>query len=156
MKIAVVNQQTACKWDKSYEPLIRKAIKQVGRMCRPAAASEVNVVVVDARDIREFNYVYRGKDQVTDVLSFAITETRDDEPLYESPEPDNMLGDILICMERVLAQAEEYGHTLQRELAFLTVHGMLHLLGYDHEDENERLLMRSLEDKLMQGLGLPR
>lgn len=156
MKIAVVNQQTACKWDKSYEPLIRKAINQVGRMCRLAANCEVNVVIVDASDIREFNYVYRGKDQVTDVLSFAIKETHDDEPEYESPEPDNMLGDILICMERVLAQAAEYGHTPQRELAFLTVHGMLHLLGYDHEEENERVLMRSLEDKLMESLGLLR
>ncbi|MGE5543741.1 MAG: rRNA maturation RNase YbeY [Bacillota bacterium] len=156
MKIAVVNQQTTCKWEKSYEPLIRKALNQVGKMCRLAADCEVNVVIVDASDIREFNYIYRGKDQVTDVLSFAMTETHHDEPEYENPEPDNMLGDIIICMERVLAQAEEYGHTPQRELAYLTVHGMLHLLGYDHEEENERVLMRSLEDKLMKGLGLPR
>lgn len=156
MRIAVVNQQTVCKWEKSYEPLIRKAISQVGKMCRLAAACEVNVVILDANDIQEFNYMYRGRDQVTDVLSFAITEIRDDEPEYESPEPDNMLGDILICMERAFNQAEEYGHTPQRELAFLTVHGMLHLLGYDHEEENERVLMRSLEDKVMEGLGLPR
>ncbi len=156
MKIAIVNQQTTCKWEKSYGPLIRKAINQVGKMCRLAAASEVNVVIVDASDMREFNYVYRGKDQVTDVLSFAMKEIGDNEPDYESPEPDHMLGDILICMERVVAQAEEYGHSPQRELAFLAVHGMLHLLGYDHEEENERVLMRTLEDKLMEGLGLLR
>ncbi|MGI6550017.1 MAG: rRNA maturation RNase YbeY [Syntrophomonadales bacterium] len=156
MKTAIVNQQTACKWQKSNEPLIRKAINQVGKMCRLAAASEVNVVIVDTNDIREFNYVYRGMDQVTDVLSFAITETRDDEPDYESPETDYMLGDILICMERVLAQAQEYGHSPQRELVYLTVHGMLHLLGYDHEEENERVLMRSMEEKVMESLGLLR
>lgn len=156
MKIAVVNQQTACKWEKSYEPLIRKAINQVDKMCRLPANSEVNVVIVDVNDMREFNCIYRGKDQPTDVLSFAITEMHDDEPEYENPEPDNMLGDILICIERALAQAEEYGHTPQRELAFLTVHGMLHLLGYDHDEENERVVMRSLEDKLMEGLDLPR
>jgi len=156
LRIAIVNQQTAHKWDKTYGPLIRKAVNQVGKMCCLPAASEVNVVILDANDIREFNYIYRGMDKPTDVLSFAITEVRDDEPHYENPEPDNMLGDILICLEMAVRQAEEYGHSIQRELAFLTVHGMLHLLGYDHEEENERTLMRSLEEKVMEGLGLSR
>ncbi len=154
MRIAIVNQQTSRKWEKSFEPLLRKAVDQVGKMCRLPSASEVNVVIMDANDIREFNYIYRGIDEVTDVLSFAITEVSHDEPEYKCPEPDNMLGDILICLDRAFAQADEYGHSPQREIAFLTVHGMLHLLGYDHEEENERVLMRSLEEKAMENLGL--
>lgn len=156
MKVAVSNRQTACKWEDTYESLIRKAVDQVGRMCRLSPDCEVNVVIVDADDIKELNCVYRGEDRVTDVLSFGMMEMHEDEPEYEIPEPDNMLGDIVICMEKVLAQSEEYGHTPQRELAYLTVHGMLHLLGYNHEDESERTLMRSMEDKLMEGLNLQR
>ena len=114
------------------------------------------MVIVDADEIKELNRVYRGEDKVTDVLSFGMTERHEDEPEYEVPEPDNMLGDIVICMEKVLAQAQEYGHSPERELAYLTVHGVLHLLGYDHEDESERTLMRSMEDKLMEGLDLKR
>jgi probable rRNA maturation factor len=95
-------------------------------------------------------------DKPTDVLSFAITETRDDEPFYESPGDDHMLGDILICLDVAVNQAVDLGHSVERELVFLTVHGMLHLLGYDHEEEGERQLMRSLEDKIMEDLGLPR
>ncbi|NLB18079.1 MAG: rRNA maturation RNase YbeY [Syntrophomonadaceae bacterium] len=156
MKTAIINQQTNYKWGESEESLIRKAVNQVGKMCKVPPTTEVNVVILDANDIREFNYVYRGMDKTTDVLSFAINERSDDEPEYEIPEADNMLGDILICMERAFSQAEEYGHSLQRELAYLTVHGMLHLLGHDHEDDNEGGLMRSLEEKAMEGLGLIR
>jgi len=156
LKTAIINQQTNYKWEKGDESLIRKAVNQVGKMCKMPPTTEVNVVILDANDIREFNYVYRGMDETTDVLSFAINERSDDEPEYENPEADNMLGDILICLERACSQAKEYGHSLQRELAFLTVHGMLHLLGFDHEDDNERALMRSLEEKAMEGLGLTR
>ncbi len=156
IKIAIINQQTDYDWEKSYRSLVRKAVNQIGKLCNVPASSEVNVVIVDAQAIREFNSVYRGIDKETDVLSFAINEIGDEEPAYESPEPDNMLGDILICMERAYSQAQEYGHTLERELAFLTVHGMLHLLGYEHENDNEKMLMRSLEEKAMEGLGLVR
>lgn len=156
MRVAVINQQTACKWEDDYERLIHRAVDEVGRMCRLAPDCEVSVVIVDADEIRELNRVYRGEDKVTDVLSFGMMEKHEDEPEYEVPEPDNMLGDIVICMEKVLAQAQEYGHSPERELAYLTVHGMLHLLGYDHEDESERSLMRSMEDKLMEGLSLQR
>lgn len=156
MKISIVNQQTDHKWDKSWEALIRKALSHIGKLRKMPAQTEVNIVVVDKHYIRELNYVYRGMDKPTDVLSFAITETRDDEPFYESPGDDYMLGDILICLDVAVNQATDLGHSVERELVFLTVHGMLHLLGYDHEEEGERQLMRSLEDKIMEDLGLPR
>lgn len=156
MKISIVNQQTTNKWDKGWESLIRKTVNHIGKMRKLATATEVNVVMVDSQYIRELNFIYRGIDQSTDVLSFAMRETADAEPDYEVMEPDNMLGDIVICLDIAQAQAEEYGHPLDRELAYLTVHGMLHLLGYDHEEEGERQLMRALEEKILEGLGLTR
>jgi probable rRNA maturation factor len=156
LRISIVNQQTEHKWEKGWETLIRKAINNIGKLCKLSPPLEVNVVVVDSQYIQELNYIYRGLDRPTDVLSFSITETAEEEPLYETPEQDHMMGDIIICLDIAVKQAAEYEHSVERELVFLTVHGMLHLLGYDHEEEGERLLMRSLEDKIMQGLGLER
>lgn len=156
MRVAVVNQQTSYKWDKKWESLIRKAVNQVAKLRKLPANTEVNVVVVDSRYIQELNYLYRGVDQPTDVLSFSMSETREEEPYYDPPETENVLGDIVICIDKVLSQAQEYGHSVEREWAYLTVHGMLHLLGYDHEEEGERTLMRSLEEKIMDSLGLKR
>lgn len=135
---------------------MRKAVNQVGKMRKLPDESEVNVVVVDSQYIQELNYVYRGMDRPTDVLSFSMTEINDEEPSYESPEQDHMLGDIVICLELAIEQANEYNHSCERELAYLTVHGMLHLLGYDHEEEGEQTLMRSLEEKVMEALSLKR
>lgn len=156
MRISITNQQTNNKWDRNWESVMRKAVSQLGKMRGLSPATEVNLVIVDSVYIQELNYIYRGIDNPTDVLSFAITETREEEPYYEMPEPDNMLGDIVICLEVAMRQGEEYGHGIERELAFLTVHGMLHLLGYDHEEEGERTLMQSLEKKALEGLGLGR
>ncbi|MGE5371654.1 MAG: rRNA maturation RNase YbeY [Solirubrobacterales bacterium] len=156
MRISIVNQQTTHKWDKAWETLIRKSLNHVGKLRKLPPGMEVNVVLVDGHYIQELNYIYRGVDRPTDVLSFAITETGEAEPDYEMPEPDKMLGDIVICLDIAQNQAADYGHSIERELAFLSVHGMLHLLGYDHEEEGERQLMRSLEDKIMEEIGLSR
>ncbi|MGE5403918.1 MAG: rRNA maturation RNase YbeY [Candidatus Saccharibacteria bacterium] len=156
MRISVVNQQTDHKWNKSWDSLIRKAVNYIGKLRKLPAPTEVNLIIVDKAYIQELNYIYRRIDNPTDVLSFSMNEIRDEEPHYEAPEEDHMMGDIVICLDIALSQAEEYGHSVERELVFLTVHGMLHLLGYDHEEEGERALMRSLEDKIMDGLGLAR
>ncbi|KAF0198129.1 MAG: hypothetical protein FD169_192 [Bacillota bacterium] len=104
---------------------------------------------VDDEAIAELNLHYRGKVGPTDVLSFALEEGE------EFIVPDNaplMLGDIIISVERAKAQSEEYGHSLEREIAYLLVHGLLHLAGFDHDDDNEGE-MSALNDEIVRELG---
>ncbi|MBP2649682.1 MAG: metalloprotease ybeY [Firmicutes bacterium] len=116
--------------------------------------TEVSVVFVDDEYIRELNRDYRGKDMATDVLSFALDEG--DEPAVLDGPEESLLGDIIISIETAERQAEEYGHSLDRELAYLTVHGMLHLVGYDHEDEQDKVKMRQQEENILMKLGISR
>lgn len=122
--------------------------------------AEVSVVLADDEYIHQLNRQYRGKDMPTDVLSFAMNDLCQGEHEPNIAEaPDNMeilLGDIIISLETTARQAEEYGHSLERELAYLTVHGMLHLLGYDHEEEEERAEMRQEEEYVLSLLGITR
>ncbi len=115
----------------------------------------VSVTFTDNAGIRELNREYRQKDAATDVLSFPMYTMEDDD----RPEPDMaaQLGDIVLSLERAAEQAAEYGHSFRRETAFLTVHSMLHLLGYDHErsEEEEKDMFRRQEE-IMNILGLPR
>ncbi len=92
----------------------------------------------------------------TDVLSFAMNELSEGEPNVKFTEELNVLGDIVISLEKAEEQSKEYGHSLQRELGFLVAHGMLHLLGYDHETEDEEKVMRQLEKKILQESKLER
>lgn len=118
--------------------------------CDPAA--EVSIVFVDDEYIQRLNREYRGVDAPTDVLSFALNEG---EPMPED-EGEQLLGDVVISLPTAERQAVEYGHSLEREVAFLTVHGVLHLLGYDHQTEEERRLMREKEEAVLRSLGLAR
>lgn len=117
---------------------------------------EVSVLITDDAELHRLNREYRGIDAPTDVLSFAADA--DDGPMFaQPPGMPRYLGDLAISYERVLAQAAEYGHSQARELAFLAVHGTLHLLGYDHERGSEdAAVMRGREEAIMQILGLPR
>ena len=123
--------------------------------------AEIDITVVDADTIREMNAEYRSKDSVTDVLSFPMYEFYNGEPREElDEEPDTgcvMLGDMILCYTRACEQAKEFGHSAARECGYLTTHSMLHLLGYDHErnDEDTRL-MRSKEEEYMNVIGLTR
>ncbi|GAK06440.1 MULTISPECIES: rRNA maturation RNase YbeY [Geomicrobium] len=112
--------------------------------------TECSLVFVHEDRIQELNRDYRNKDAVTDVLSFALN---DDEQM---PGDEHVLGDIVICVERMKEQAEEYEHSIERELAFLSVHGLLHLLGYDHMDEEEEREMFTLQEELLSAYGLGR
>jgi len=105
---------------------------------------EVSVVICDDAEIQTLNLEYRGMDYPTDVLSFSQIEGEDDFP--HAPDEVRPLGDIVISYDRVRAQAVEYGHSEKRELAYLAVHGLLHVLGFDHESEAERLEMRGAEE----------
>lgn len=117
---------------------------------------EVSVIFVDNEQIREINKEYRETDKETDVLSFPMTN--EGEEFTVNPETGcNMLGDIVISLEKALAQSEEYGHSFKREVAFLTVHSMLHLLGYDHEkSEEEEAEMFGKQEIVLETLGLGR
>lgn len=119
-------------------------------------AAEVSVTFVDNEGIRELNNLHRGIDRETDVLSFPLG---DDENGYEI-DPDNdaiMLGDIVISLEQAARQAEEYGHSYRREVAFLITHSLFHLLGYDHVNgEEEEKLMFSKQEKVLDKLGITR
>ena len=115
---------------------------------------EVSLVFADDDYIRELNREYRGKDMPTDVLSFALDEG--DEPDVVGGPVEVLLGDIVISLETACRQAAEFGHSLERELAFLTVHGLLHLLGYDHDSEPEKLQMRQQEECILSLAGISR
>jgi probable rRNA maturation factor len=124
-----------------------------------SGAIEVSVLVTDDATLHQLNRDYRNVDAPTDVLSFADDEEGDAAPaaFVRPPDAPRYLGDLAISYERVVAQASEYGHSQARELAFLTVHGMLHLLGYDHErGAEDQAAMRAREEAIMQQLGLPR
>ena len=117
--------------------------------------AEVSVTFVDDEGIRELNKKFRGMDKPTDVLSFPLLdyEGESEEPFFD--ELCHNLGDIVISLERAMAQANEFGHSFEREVAFLTAHSMLHLLGYDHElSEEDDADMRRRQNDIMDRLGL--
>lgn len=117
--------------------------------------AEVSLTIVDNEEIRELNNEFRGKDSVTDVLSFPMSENGE----YDiDPETDRiMLGDIVISAERARQQAEEYGHSFEREMCFLATHSMFHLLGYDHEiSEEEEKIMFQKQNVVLDRLGIVR
>lgn len=124
---------------------------------------EVSLSVVSEEVIRETNRDFRQIDKVTDVLSFPLVEFDGKSPAEAVAEgdidPDTgevCLGDVIICYQRAKEQAKEYGHSLERELGFLTVHSMLHLLGYDHMDPDEEVIMSEKQKMILEGIGLPR
>lgn len=125
---------------------------------------EVDLTFVNNERIHELNLEYRGIDRPTDVLSFAMNETGEDELeiVYAHEEGEEgedvpyVLGDIIISVTRAQEQALEYGHSLERELGFLFVHGFLHLLGYDHQDAVSEAEMMSKQEKVLAQVGLTR
>ncbi|MEA4913459.1 MAG: rRNA maturation RNase YbeY [Christensenella sp.] len=131
------------------EELIRRAVACT--LVKNKAAGEVCVLITDAEEIQRLNSSYRQIDRVTDVLTFPAWEG--DAILCP---PDGYLGDIAICLERAEEQAEEYGHSLERELAFLSVHGALHLLGYDHMEPDDERKMLAQQDEILNELGYHR
>lgn len=131
--------------------VVETALKMEGRNDDP----EVSIVLVEDEYIRELNLQYRHKDQPTDVLSFSMEEASEDEPSLEWDE-GSMLGDIIVSVETAARQAEEYGHSELREMAYLVTHGMFHLMGYDHENDDERRNMRDKEEHVLAILDIPR
>lgn len=128
--------------------LVENILNEAALFEKVSKGSEISVTFVDDESIREINRQYRDKDQVTDVISFALND--DDTELVVDEAIPNLLGDIIVSYPRVLEQAEEYQHSVDRELGFLVIHGFLHLLGYDHmTEEEEKVMFKKQEDILM-------
>ncbi|MCK8815929.1 rRNA maturation RNase YbeY [Natroniella sulfidigena] len=142
MEILINNLQDKLEVEKKLERLIRKVVKKV-LLEKNERNKEVSIALVDNKYIQELNHRYRDQNKATDVLSFP-------------QEDELLLGDIIISLERAAQQATEYNHSLQREVGFLTVHGMLHLLGYNHYQAAEKKIMRTKEEEILAGLGLTR
>lgn len=109
----------------------------------------LSIIFVGTKEIQDLNRQYRGIDRVTDVISFAFEDTKN-----TLPEDIRVLGDIYICIPKMIEQALEYGHSEKRELSFLTVHGLLHLLGYDHMKPEEESIMFPLQDNILSSMGI--
>lgn len=120
--------------------------------CIDTDRSEISVTFVDMEEIHQLNLDYRQVDRPTDVLSFPQFDDLNDLP----EDGEIALGDVVICAEKAKEQAEEFGHSFERELLYLFVHSVLHLLGYDHMDEDEKAVMRRREEELMKQIGLAR
>ncbi|NMC33338.1 MAG: rRNA maturation RNase YbeY [Veillonellaceae bacterium] len=141
------------------EETLQTVLQKTAELLKLADDTEISVLLVDNATIQELNRDYRGKDTPTDVLSFPQEEELDAEaePAVIGGPSTRMLGDIVISVEKAVAQATEYGHSVERELAFLAIHGLLHLLGHDHEKgEAAKKLMRAEEKRILAALDISR
>ena len=154
-KVCIEDRQHEVKIPTGTRLLIRRCCNAVLDMENFTDRAEVNIYFVDSDYIRQINLEKRGKDAVTDVLSFPMGENGE----YDvNPETGaKLLGEMMICVSRAQEQAEQYGHSFRREMAYLTAHSMLHILGYDHEQGGlDAVRMREKEETVMIQLGLPR
>ena len=155
MKIYFENEQDKLPITYRMKMLVREAIEQTLDYEQYGNPCEVSVTFTDNENIRKLNQKFRGIDRATDVLSFPLFDYEGNSEEPPINELKGMLGDIVISLERAEEQAEEYGHSFQREVAFLTVHSMLHLLGYDHETgEEDETDMRRRQSEIMDLMGL--
>lgn len=153
--VNITNKQKTVKIPTGVRMLVRRCCNAVLQLEEFPHPAEISVVFLDNEQIRELNRDYRQKDTPTDVLSFPMTDENGEYEINHDTDAV-ILGDVVISMEKAMEQAEMYGHSLEREIGFLTAHSVLHLLGYDHENGGmERVRMREKEEQVMQNLGLP-
>lgn len=151
--------------NKKYEELLTGVIQMAAREEACPYEIQVNVLFTDNENIRAINQAERGIDRPTDVLSFPMAEyetpgdfshMEEDFTLFDPESGELLLGDIVISCEKASEQAETYGHSYQRELSFLIAHSMLHLMGYDHMEEEERECMETKQEGILQKCGITR
>ena len=155
IKVVIVNKQKTVKIPTGVRLLMRRCCHAVLELEGFEGSAEVDISIVDNQQIREINKEQRNIDLVTDVLPFPLGQ---DGKYDKNPDTGAyMLGDVVLSIERAMEQAEQFGHSLQREIGYLTVHSVLHLLGYDHVDGGlEAVRMREKEEAVMTSVGLPR
>lgn len=154
IKVIITNKQKEVKIPTGLRMLVRRCCNAVLKLEEFEGSAEISVTFVNNLQIQELNKKYRDKDVPTDVLSFPMGENGSYN--IDPTTGTQILGDIVISMEKAVEQAERYGHSMQREVGYLTAHSMLHLLGYDHEEGGfGRIKMREKEEIVMRQLGLP-
>lgn len=160
--VLISNEQESINFSEQTEMIIKSAVNESLLHMNFPYEAEVNVLLVDNADIKIINCENRGIDAATDVLSFPMLEYDENYRLIEdSIEVDLdqslvILGDIVLSLEKALEQALEYGHAFEREVAYLVVHSMLHLMGYDHIAEADKAVMREKEEEILLKLNLTR
>ena len=161
MNVLIDNRQNIIEIKPEIESFVNKVIKAVLEFENCNDNYEISISFVDNEEIKDLNKQYRNIDAPTDVLSFPMLEFNkksNDETIVKEVFIDEEipLGDIVISTEKVIEQAREYGHGQDRELAFLLVHGMLHLLGYDHIQESDEIIMRKKQEEILELLNIKR
>lgn len=152
MKININYRDEADKQEKN-EEVIERVCQEAALVYGLGPNAEISILLCHNEYIHELNKQYRDIDRPTDVLSFALNEGEEDG--YDGPDTA-LLGDIVISLDKVQEQADEYGHSVERELAYLTIHGMLHILGYDHMEPDDKAEMRKEEEFILTRLGYVR
>ncbi|WP_033166797.1 rRNA maturation RNase YbeY [Clostridium sp. KNHs205] len=161
-----IEYETEIKLEIDYETIISKVVDMAMDTEDCPYEAELNVILTDNEEIKNINKSYREVDAPTDVLSFPMVDyetpadfshLEDNSDDYFNPETGELLlGDIIVSVEKVTAQAQEYGHSKERELGFLIAHSMLHLFGYDHMEEEERRIMEEKQRIILDKLGITR
>lgn len=157
MRIVWGNKQKKIMITPQHKEVINLVGQEIERRFTLGEETEVSITFVDNELIKDLNRDYRGIDEPTDVLSFAFDDAVEGVSIMPVKDVQlHLLGEIVLSLEKVQSQAEEYGHSFFRELAFLTVHGLLHLLGYDHQAEQDTKEMRKMEEEILNSLPYPR
>ncbi|MDF9409280.1 MAG: Endoribonuclease YbeY [Pelotomaculum sp. PtaB.Bin013] len=151
MSVFVSNLQEEVALDSTLTDFLITVIEEVVRGEGFGDEAEISIVFVNDSYINDLNLQYREIDSPTDVLSFSMLEG---ESLQREGEDEVLLGDVVISLQTAWRQAEEYGHSFRREVAYLAIHGVLHLLGYDHLREEDRRIMRKKEEEILQNLNI--
>lgn len=161
-----IEYETIVPFGVNYQPLIQKVIEAAMEYEDCPYEAEVGIILTDNAAISKINLEQRKMDGPTDVLSFPMQEypapadfSKLEEQTADAFHPETgelLLGDIIISVEKVMEQAEKYGHSIERELGFLVAHSMLHLFGYDHIKEDEAKKMEKKQEEILQGIGLTR
>lgn len=152
----LVDDRTKAHIPKETINILNKVIPESLYQEKMQAECEISVSFVEKEEIRQINHQFRHIDRETDVLSFPLLTFEEGEIAEKNEKGEILLGDIIISLEKAQEQAIEYGHSLHREIAFLTAHSMLHLLGYDHMTEEEEKEMFQKQKKILEKAGFPR
>ena len=160
-----IEYETERKLEIPYEKLAEKIASHILELEKCPYEISVNLVITDNEEIRKVNAEFRLIDSPTDVLSFPMipfekpadySVIEDDDSYFDLDTDELILGDVMISVDKVYAQAEEYGHSVEREFSFLFTHSMLHLLGYDHMEPDEAAVMEAKQAKALEDLGITR
>lgn len=157
MRIIIENNQEKIEFNDQLKNIVENSINSALEFEKVNKNCEIGVTFVDNEEIKELNRQHRNIDNETDVLSFPLIDfSIEGDQMYTYDNDLLLLGDIVISLEKACVQADEYGHSLDREVGFLTVHSVLHLLGYDHDTDQNTKIMRKKEEEILNLINLKR